>query len=148
MQKKTKCWIRLSLYTGMLDQLEKIIKILQNNFQIDHIKISNYDSFWAKKIHYLSFNGNYWIIKKLKQKILQIKRKPIHIKLFITTLYLNTVIAKKLLIVLQKNSRCKLSKLAKKGFTLTGRKTWVWKLISIYFISSLVLQKMTKIITN
>ena len=29
----------------MLDQLEKIIKILQNNFQIDHIKISNYDSF-------------------------------------------------------------------------------------------------------
>ena len=44
--------------------------------------------------------------------------------------------------------KCKLSKLAKKGFTLTGRKTRVWKLISIYFISSSVLQKMTKIIKN
>ena len=36
----------------------------------------------------------------------------------------------------------KLSKLAKKGFTLTGKKkTRVWKLISIYFISSSVLKE-------
>ena len=34
-----------------------------------------------------------------------------------------------------------MSKLAKKGFTLTGRKTRVWKLISIYFISTSVLKE-------
>ena len=34
-----------------------------------------------------------------------------------------------------------MSKLAKKGFTLTGRKTRVWKLNSIYFISSSVLKE-------
>jgi len=34
-----------------------------------------------------------------------------------------------------------LSKLAKKGFTLTGRKTPVWKLILTYFISSSVLKE-------
>ena len=40
-----------------------------------------------------------------------------------------------------KQFKCKLSKLGKKGFSLTGRKTRVWKLISIYLISSTVLKE-------
>ena len=43
---------------------------------------------------------------------------------------------------------CKLSKLAKKGFTLTGRKTRVWKLISKYFISSSVLMVLVWFMLN
>ena len=42
MQKR--CWIRLSVDTGMLDEVENITRILKSNFQIDHNKISNYDS--------------------------------------------------------------------------------------------------------
>ena len=36
-----------------------------------------------------------------------------------------------------------MSKLAKKSFTFTGKKTRVWKLISIYFISSSVLKELS-----
>ena len=42
----------------MLDELENITRILQSNFQIDHIKISNCDSFWAKK--YI-----FWVLMKI-----------------------------------------------------------------------------------
>ena len=88
----------------MLDELENITRILKNNFQIDHIKISNYDSFWAKK--YII-----WVLMKIIELSKNYNKKSYkskgswRIKLFITTLYINTVITKKLLIVLQKNSK-------------------------------------------
>jgi len=38
MQKKTKCWIRLSVDTGMLDELEKLLEFYKAIFKLIILK--------------------------------------------------------------------------------------------------------------
>ena len=83
----------------MLDELENITRILKNNFQIDHIKISNYDSFWAKK--YII-----WVLMKIIELSKNYTKNLTNQKEADTNVYNNRIHKysqnKKLLIVLQK----------------------------------------------